>query len=345
MIATADNVQTDGTKNGQRAQRHRLEPSRFTLDGSPELEDHLERTCREVLAGVRRVIPDQNLEGLLLGGGYGRGEGGVLKTGGGDRPYNDLEFYVLTRGHRFRSGRRERVALHELGEQLAPSAGVEIEFKLLSAERLRRSPISMFYHDLLVGHRALWGGKGLLDGCEHHRDAARIPLSEATRLLMNRCTGLLFARERLERLQFSSEDGDFVRRNLAKAQLAFGDAVLTVFGKYHWSCRERHSRLQHLEATKDLPWLAEVQRHHLSGVSFKLHPHRSDESHSALVKKHGELSAFALQLWLWLESRRLGCRFFDSRDYACSPVNKCPETRGWRNLALNLATFGLPGAF
>ena len=162
---------------------------------------------------------------------------------------------------------------------------------------------------------------------------------------MNRCTGLLFAHERLERLQFSSEDGDFVGRNLAKAQLAFGDAVLTAFRKYHWSCRERHSRLQHLEATKDLPWLAEVQRHHLSGVSFKLHPHRSDESHSALAEKHGELSAFALQLWIWLESRRLGCRFLGARDYSCSAVNKCPETRWWRNLALNLATFGFPGAF
>jgi hypothetical protein len=201
----------------------------------------------------------------------------------------------------------------------------------------------MFYYDLVVGHRALWGGEGLLSGCEHHRDAARIPLSEATRLLMNRCTGLLFARERLERQEFSPEDGDFVGRNLAKAQLAFGDAVLTVFGQYHWSCRERQRRLQHLEATKDLPWLAEVQRRHLSGVSFKLHPHRSDESRSALAEKHEELSACALQLWLWLESRRLGCRFISARDYACSRINKCPETRPWRNLALNLVTFGFAG--
>jgi hypothetical protein len=50
-------------------------------------------------------------------------------------------------------------------------------------------------------------------------------------------------------------------------------------------------------------------------------------------------------MWLWLESRRLGCRFISTRDYACSPINKCPGTRGWRNLALNIATFGFPGVF
>src|SRR2546430_5009689 len=32
---------------------------------------------------------------------------------------------------------------------------------------------------------------------------------------------------------------------------------------------------------------------------------------------------------------------FSARDYACSTVNKCPETGGWRNRALNLRTFGL----
>src|SRR4026209_1598165 len=74
---------------------------RFTLDGSAELEGHLERTCRQVLAAIRNAVPQGRLEAVLLGGGYGRGEGGVLKTKSGDRPYNDLEFYVFLRGNEF----------------------------------------------------------------------------------------------------------------------------------------------------------------------------------------------------------------------------------------------------
>src|SRR2546430_13631947 len=93
-----------------------------------------------------------------------------------------------------------------------------------------------------MGNRWLRGEERLLTGCEQHRDAKRIPVSEATRLMMNRCSGLLLARERLERAEFSPGDADFVGRNLAKAQLAFGDTILTAFGRYDWSCLERHKR-------------------------------------------------------------------------------------------------------
>src|SRR5215471_6265158 len=81
-------------------------PPRFTIDGSRSLEDQLARTCATVLSRVRAAIPARRLEAVVLGGGYGRGQGGVLHTAAGDRPYNDLEFYVFTRGSRLWNERR-----------------------------------------------------------------------------------------------------------------------------------------------------------------------------------------------------------------------------------------------
>ena len=218
--------------------------ARFTLDGSDELERRLAGACEEIRAHVRGLLPPRKLEALFLGGGYGRGEGGVLKTDAGDQPYNDLKFYVFIRGNTWLNERRFGKPLCRLAHELALTAGVEVEFKVISRAKLRRSAASMFYYDLVMGHRRLLGDEALLAGCAHHRRAQNLPLSEATRLMMNRCSGLLFARERIERAPFTPEDADFVGRNLAKAQLALGDAVLTVFGQYHWSCRERHERLQ-----------------------------------------------------------------------------------------------------
>src|SRR5689334_16523782 len=71
---------------------------RFTLDGDAALEARLARICADVGAGIRATVPAPRLEGVLLGGGYGRGEGGVRHGPGGDAPYNDLEFYVFVRG-------------------------------------------------------------------------------------------------------------------------------------------------------------------------------------------------------------------------------------------------------
>ena len=314
---------------------------RFTVDGSPALEARLLEICAEVRAGVEAIVPPTRLEGLLLGGGYGRGEGGVLRGAEDDAPYNDLEFYVFVRGVRLLAERAFHRQLHELGERLGPAAGVEIEFKLITARSLRGSPTTMFYYDLVCGHREVHGAvEPLLAKCEHHRDASRIPLSEAARLLMNRCSGLLFAAELLERPMFERADSDFVRRNLAKAQLAFGDVILTAEGQYHWSCLERRRRFAQLPLGKELAWAAALKEHHSVGVEFKLHPFRSDEPREPLAAAHRELTALARQLWLWLESRRLGRVFSSIQEYAMTPLNKCPETRAAKNSLINLRIFG-----
>ena len=321
--------------------------SRFTIDGSPDLEAHLATTCDRVLAGVRRLVPAAQLDGVLLGGGYGRGEGGVLKTPAGDQPYNDLEFYVFIRGNAILAEKKYRHPLHELGESLSPAAGLEVEFKVLTVDKLRRSAPSMFYYDLVAGHRWQLGDDTLLAGCEHHQAAASIPLYEATRLLMNRCSGLLYAAERLERRTFGPEETDFVGRNLAKAQLAFGDVLLTAHGRYHWSCRERHQRLAQWCAAlapgkNSFPaeTAIKILSQHETGVDFKLHPRRSTESRESLAARHEELSALGKTLWLWLESKRLETTFSSAREYAATPLNLCPETAGLRNRLVNARAFG-----
>ncbi|HUR59794.1 MAG TPA: hypothetical protein VM029_18890 [Opitutaceae bacterium] len=314
---------------------------RFTTDGSPELEAHLAHSCDRIAAGIRGLVPRGRLEAILLGGGYGRGEGGVLRTPTGDRPYNDLEFYVCLQGNRHLNEARLGRALHVLGEILTPQVGVEVEFKITSLGEMARSGISMFSYDLALGHRWLVGREDLLAACAHHRVAEKIPLSEATRLLMNRCTGLLFAQERLMRREFTAADADFVRRNLGKAQLALGDAVLVNHGQYHWSVRERNARLNRLAANEKMPWLEEICRHHAVGVEFKLHPERCTEPRDALRERYAPLAALAEKIWLWLERRRIGTLFGSARDYALSAPNKWPESSPARNMLVNLKVLGV----
>jgi hypothetical protein len=314
--------------------------NRFTIDGSQELEDRLEGICGQVQRGATALIPRDEIAAIVLGGGYGRGEGGVLKAEDGDRPYNDLDFYVFLRGRRlwreFRYGRM----LRALGEHLSAETGLQVDFKIECAERWKDSPPSMFSYDLVSRHRVIFGDESVFQGCEHHLEAGAIPLEEATRLMFNRCSGLLLTRELLQKDAFQSEEADFVGRNLAKLQLAMGDTVLTAFGQYHWSARERHGRLAAFSTLDSLPWLHEVQAHHGAGVVFKLHPRRATRSVAEFNLEHRQLAALALQLWLWLEGRRLQKSFVSASDYALSDTDKCPGTHAWRNYLLSLRTFG-----
>jgi hypothetical protein len=316
---------------------------RYTVDGSDALESQIHVSCELIRDAVLRRLPSGSIEGLLLGGGYGRGEGGVLATPDGERPYNDLEFYVFARGNRHAYELRHREAFERLSHELSPSVGVEVEFKIMSLEELRRAPISMFFYDMIAGHKWLVGDDSLLASCEHHRAAHLLPLTEATRLLMNRCSGLLFAREHLTVEPFEDENADFIRRNIRKAQLAFGDAILAAFGRYQWSCRERHERLKKL--TVPLPWRSDLIEHQARGLEFKLHPFKSEEAREQLASELNQVIAFAGELWLWLESKRLRHSFISARHYATNTLSKWPKSKRTRNVLHNLKLFRRPVLF
>jgi hypothetical protein len=313
---------------------------RFTLDGSEELERRLAELCGRIRLGVADLIPAEKLDALVLGGGYGRGEGGVLRTPTGDAPYNDLEFYVFVKGNSLLNERRYRLPLDRLGGCLSADAGLHVEFKLDSISKLRRAPVSIFSYDLVSGHRLVCGDRDVFRQCERHSIASQIERSEGARLLLNRCSGLLLAKELLQKPSLTLEECDFIGRNLAKAELALGDALLAVKGKYHWSCVERERLLRVLHNFAGAPFSERVLGHHASGARFKLHPLRVVKSPQEFALQHRQLTDLALEVWLWIENFRLQTNFTTIEEYALSPLAKCSGSNSWRNILLNLRTFG-----
>lgn len=313
---------------------------RFTQDGSDALEKRLEDTCQEIVHDVSTFIPSHAIKALVLAGGYGRGEGGVLRTDDGDLPYNDLEFFLFLRGVARINEKRYGTAIHALEKKMTDKLGIDVEFKIASLEGFRNGPTTMFAYDLVEGHRVLMGDVDLFSSCDHHRVAAKIPHHEVTRLLMNRCSGLLFAKQRLLRGNLSEMDADFVYRNICKAKLALGDALLAMNGNYHWSCRERHLRLQSLE-NPHLP-MQELRTLHQEGVAFKLHPTRVSLPHAECIALHEKVAHLAWTVFQHVEMMRLEKNILTPLDYT-REYNKCPETSPWKNALIRLRTFGLSG--
>jgi hypothetical protein len=311
-----------------------MNSGRYTLDGDCKLEAQIAMICDKTRDAILEIVPRNRIDGMLLGGGYGRGEGGVLETDEGQKPYNDLEFYLLLRGNRLLNQASYGKRIHEAAHRLSEQVGIEVEVKLLTLRELEQGPLSMFYHDLFMGHRWVLGTEDLLAGCERLGRAEDIPNFEAARLLMNRVSGLLFSRERLQRTDFTLSDADFVGRNLAKAKLGLGDAILALDRKYHWSCMERHRRLDKSTLLQAMPWYRELLALHEEGVRFKLHPHQSTETREALQHEHESITELAWNVWSYIEQRRLD-RFTSPLEYALSVGNKCPETGPGKNLLVN----------
>ena len=317
-----------------------LNKGRYTIDGSVALETRLESFGQQVVSLIQSHIPKSKLAGILLGGGYGRGEGGVLKTSAGDMPYNDLEYYVFLKSGGFLLRRRFQSMLEPLARHLSDTFGIDVEFKVMTLSQFYCAPTSLFYYDLFWGHKHVFGPSNLLVAGRHHATSARIPLSEGARLLMNRCSGLLFAMERLACPNFSVSDSDFVFRNIRKAELCLGDVFLIQHRGYHWSCLERQKRLNAFSCSE--PWFCDLVDHFNKGIDFKLSPIEPNYSVVVLTEMLKVVSSLCLVIWLWSENRRLASDlppFIDPIDYALSIVDKCPDTFALRNVVVNAVAF------
>ena len=176
----------------------------------------LDRLVDEACASIGREVSAMKmprLAGVVLGGGYGRGEGGALikeegkrKKGKGVmgssnaecRLSNDLDFFAVTE-----PGVSEAEAVAEISAALEPVSkkwtaelGVDVDFAVKTPWRLKHDEERLMVQELLRGYFDVAGRKGeeLFAGIRRV-DAADLPWSEAARLLMNRGMGLLLAKE------------------------------------------------------------------------------------------------------------------------------------------------------
>jgi len=306
----------------------------FPGDGAPELRERLER----YLAGMGERLGKSAFAGevafLLLAGGYGRGEGGVFVDESGKRAlYNDLEFYLVLKPG---AGQAAAAGWCE-GESHAGEheTGIEVEFKVLGLGALEHARPSMFYYDLLAAHRLVFGDEGLVAALpERLRDPAKIPMHEAARLLFNRGSGLFYSGRRMAE-DGAAVDKTFVERNHAKARLAFADAVLTMNGRYAWSCRTRHAALA--EALGRKPGnFEQLVAWHEAAVEFKFHPRHEGPELEVLMERQRTLVDAWTELFLWVESIRLRGEFKSAEDYAGYGGRIFPEFPVMKNVALHL---------
>lgn len=285
---------------------------RYTLDGSEELEARIARQLERCAEAALEAVGPESLHALVLGGGYGKGEGAVRHGEDGDHCYNDFDLFVIVPA----MGRRRRRHVHRLLEAVGHGLGEDFGFDVdfgppVQVDALPKLPYTQMWMELEAGHQVIWGPEDVLKALPPW-DPSRPPLEEGTRLLLNRAAGLLLARRRLS--EPLDEDGrSFVLRNVAKAWLAMGDSVLFARRCYHPGYVERGRRLAEADLA-ELPRGEVLRRRYGEALSFKLRPKLTEPS-EGLPARLDEALSWHRSMFLWYEGRRLGCESMDEGDY------------------------------
>ena len=235
----------------------------FTASG----DVHAENLLAGVLAEMQAALDGSGLC-VVLGGSYGRGDGGVRQDKENGVLYNDLDFFVFAR----KKVENAETLLDELAEKYEKTLHVDVDFsRIMSVGDIVNNAPRLMMQELKRGYYTVCG-EDLLSEYLPELPAEKLPFSEACRLLLNRGMGLWMAGDKIAH---DSPETDFIMRNIYKAILGAGDAMLIADGEYRWQLSERQKAV----AASALPEL--WKDFYREAVEFKRAPHRQPKADMA----------------------------------------------------------------
>ncbi len=215
---------------------------KLIYQGSTDEEDKIRATLGKAAEVIVSEVGTRGLDAVVLAGGYGRGEGALRRTGDSQRrPFNDFDLLLVGT----RSDVPSRV-LRELRRSLPGILDVDfVDVNYIRASALRKVSPSVFFYELKNGNRILWGTPDALEALPSF-ESSELPLTEATRLFLNRGLGLLSVLLELVEGRESVVLTGRAAVAWSKVILAAGDSFLLERRLYHWSYVERMRRLREI---------------------------------------------------------------------------------------------------
>jgi len=230
---------------------------KYTVYDNSAVDAAVEQDLREIIA---RIVEELPVISIVLIGGFGRGEGGVLLSSDGVQPVNDYDLLLVV----------EDGFCADLGILSRELAGI-VNIRLIDLIPRQNSllatlPATQFNFDFKYGGMVLWGAN-VLDRIPAYRPEEVLPESGKS-LLLNRlvCAIECYSKD-FERHGVAGEAAFFLVNQTSKVILACVEALLIKAGSYHHSYQKRQEIFS-IEFPEKKALQALVQ----TATDFKLRP-------------------------------------------------------------------------
>jgi hypothetical protein len=244
---------------------------KYTVSGDKKFDDKIDKDMKLVTETILATLPGEDIAAIILGGGYGRGEGGVVHSNGKMFLYNDYDMFMVTENISAAKKSEYNSVIFEVSEKLSEKIGIDVDFgPIKNRNELPEMPFTLMYYELKEGHKVTYGDSDILLTLPNY-DIKDIPDEELIKLMLNRGVGLLLAGRKLFDPQKKSEDNEFIERNIFKALMAAGDVFLFTENAYNYSYV---NRLKSVEAYKNEPLMKDDDfiRYYKMSLDYKLSP-------------------------------------------------------------------------
>jgi hypothetical protein len=214
---------------------------------------------------VDRITTAASVRAIILGGGFGRGEGSVVVNKKGIRPVNDYDIFVIVSDDYHTNFR-------PLSKEIAKKTSIRlIDLIQIKYSDLPTLVLTQLNYDLKYGGLHLWG-ENILDIIPQYKES--LVNKEAGRsLLLNRliCAIEAFS-ERFRQKGMNRDERFFLVNQTGKVVSACVEALLIKKNKYHYSYRKRQEIFE-----AEFPERTRLCQLNSKATEFKLQPTESPD--------------------------------------------------------------------
>lgn len=322
----------------------------FTHGAVPGAEAVVSDMLSAVVTKIEKIVPASQFRALVLLGGYGKGEGGILGQEGSYRPHNNFDLMLIISDLRRRARRRLLETVKYSMLSLSEDLGVGIDISVLTERTVRQLPTRIFTYDMREGHITLSGDASIIPSID--RNVFDIPAWDVRNLMVNRGALLLINALCLEKLKTMRGDRTELRKLIVKhtmkAIIGYGDSLLYYSGRYHWSYHEKCNRIVELG-----PQWRDFVALYQEAVRFRFTPCYDNYLNLDMHRWQRETLQILERVHLACEQNRLGISKLSWCEYVrlalkALPIEKGLSLKRFARLLLNLfapSRGSLPGNF
>jgi hypothetical protein len=310
----------------------------FSVKGSALFDARIRTDMEQIVAAVQAHPDAPAFRSLVLMGGYGRGEGTPYIKDGLELPFNDYDLIVVGESAGRKTRKEIQGRLHCLEKRLSEQLQLPVDLYYHTVNTLGGAECSLMNVEMKLGHRVLWGDFKLSQWMPPF-GVDDIPLSEGTRLLLNRGTLLLMLRKQHASMShLEGEERLEAIKYLAKAYLAMGDCLLMAHGDYSVSYVEKRDTIRRWHEDPRFTWIVEQ---YWDAIDFREWGDPLRYQGIDLEERWQECREEFLRFFLWFEGRRLGMEMHSIEDYFVALTLSTRQVESLaKSMALNLMLLG-----
>ena len=235
----------------------------FTYYRNKDAENFLTNVLTEIRTLFKEYFSEEQTAALILIGGYGRGEGGVVVKDGTYRPHNNLDLLYIY------NETIDKKVLQEIDKRLqniSKKYDIGIDLSAMSRKKLLSLKGLVISYDMRYGHRTLLGDSSFI---RDNREFSiyNINPADIRQLLVNRGTLMLINALLLQKENLAEKEKKLIIKHNNKAIIGYGDALLFFHNQYHWSYARKLSNMNNLFDIDD-----HIKELYSGAIAFRFKP-------------------------------------------------------------------------